>query len=119
MNERQAARLTILGGAALAVGSFLPWVQSGGETASGISGGDGWVTLVAGVVLAATPYLASQARPVPWWVIPAALATGIGIIAGEYGTARNRELSVGIGMWIMLAGSVLGLVGLLMGRKKA
>jgi hypothetical protein len=28
-------------------------------------------------------------------------------------------VSVGVGMWAMLAGSVLALVGLLLGRKKA
>jgi hypothetical protein len=46
--------LAILGGALLAIGSFLSWAEvSGGGTsvsAKGIDGTDGWVTLIAGLI---------------------------------------------------------------------
>ena len=120
MDKKQAAGLTILGGAGLAIGSFLAWGEVIGITVSGIDGGDGWFTLVAGVVLAATGYMAYSGKPLPMWVGWVALVVGAGVALINYFDISGVDgVSVGIGMWIMLAGSVLGLVGLLMGRKKA
>jgi hypothetical protein len=49
-----AAIVTIVGGALLAVGSFLPWAEVSGSgasvTAKGLDGSDGYITLVASLV---------------------------------------------------------------------
>ncbi len=121
MDKKQSAGMIILGGAALAIGSFLPWGEILGISASGMDGGDGWFTLISGVVLAAVGYMAfSGGKALPAWLGWAALVVGAGVAVINYFDISGIEgLSVGIGMWIMLAGSVLALVGLLMGRKKA
>src|SRR3989304_3421974 len=62
MDKKQAAGLTILGGAGRAIGSFLAWGEILGITASGMDGGDGWVTLIAGVVLIAVGYMAYSGK---------------------------------------------------------
>lgn len=54
---RNLAVVLLLAGAGMALGSFLPWVKVtapfiGTLTKSGIEGGDGWFTLVAGGVVA-------------------------------------------------------------------
>lgn len=120
MDKKQAALLTVIGGAALAIGSFLPWGEIFGISASGMDGGDGWFTLIGGVVLAVAGYMAWSGKPLPMWVGWVALVVGAGVAIINYFDISGTEgLSVGMGMWLMLAGSVLGLVGLLMGRKKA
>jgi len=118
MDKKQAAGLTILGGAGLAIGSFLAWGEILGITASGMDGGDGWFTLIAGVVLIAVGYMAYSGKALPMWLGWVALVVGAGVAIINYFDISGTEgLSVGIGMWIMLAGSVLALVGLLMGRR--
>lgn len=118
MDKKQATMLTMIGGAGLAIGSFLAWGTVAGFSASGIDGGDGWITLVAGVVLAAAGYMAYSGKPLPMWVGWVALIVGAAVALINFFDIQGTELvSVGIGMWIMLAGSALGLVGLLAGRK--
>jgi hypothetical protein len=80
------AILAIVGGALLAVGSFLAWAQvSGGGTsvtAKGIDGSDGYITLVAGIV-----------------------AVGAGVALGK----RAKR---GLAILVLLAGLVGGGLGL-------
>ena len=121
MDKKQAAGLIILGGAGLAIGSFLAWGEVLGISASGMDGGDGWFTLIAGIVLIVVGYMGySGGKALPVWLGWAALLVGAGVALINYFDISGIEgLSVGIGMWIMLAGSVIALIGLLMGRKKA
>jgi hypothetical protein len=53
-----AAIVAIVGGALLAVGSFLPWAEVSGSdasvTAKGLDGSDGYITLAAGLVAVVT-----------------------------------------------------------------
>ena len=121
MDKKQAAGLIILGGAGLAIGSFLPWAEIFGITVSGMDGGDGWFTLIAGIALVVVGYLAfSGGKALPAWLGWAALVIGAGVaILNYFDISGTGGVSVGIGMWAMLAGSVLALVGLLLGRKKA
>jgi hypothetical protein len=53
-----AGIVSIVGGALLAVGSFLPWAEvsgsGGGVTAKGLDGSDGFITLAAGLVAVVT-----------------------------------------------------------------
>jgi hypothetical protein len=119
MDKKQVAGLMILGGAGLAIGSFLAWGEILGISASGMDGGDGWFTLIAGIVLIAVGYMSFSGKPLPWWLGWVALVVGAGVAVINYFDISGADLNIGIGMWIMLAGSVLALVGLLMDRKKA
>ena len=93
-----AGLLAVLGGALLAIGSFLDWAEvSGGGTsvtASGIDGTDGWITLVAGVLvlLAGVALLGVAGRK-----IIAIVAIVAGLVGGGVGlydalTAKDRVL---------------------------
>jgi len=119
MDKKQATMLTILGGLGLAVGSFLAWGTVGPISVSGIdAGSEGWITFIAGVVLAAAGYMAYSGKPLPMWVGWTALVVGGAVALINFFDIMGEELvSVGIGMWIAIAGTVLGLVGLLVGRK--
>jgi hypothetical protein len=106
----------------------LPWGEIFGVTTSGMDGGDGWFTLTAGIVLVGVGYLAfTGAVALPEWLGWVALVVGAGVAILNYFDISGIEgVGVGIGVWIMLAGSVLALagavvalVGLLMGGKKA
>src|SRR3989304_5144798 len=119
MDKKQAAGLTILGGAGLAIGSFLAWGEFLGITASGMDGGDGWVTLIAGIVLIAVGYMSFSGKALPMWLGWVALVVGAGVAILNYFDISGTEgLSIGIGMWIMLAGSALPPVGPLLGRQR-
>ena len=57
------------GGVALAIGSFLTWGSRGSFSASGIDGGDGWMTLFGGAVGAAYGLMAYQGKSIlPNWL---------------------------------------------------
>jgi hypothetical protein len=91
------AILAIVGGALLAVGSFLSWAQvSGGGTsvsAKGVDGSDGYITLVAGLVaLVAGALMMKQAKR-----LFAVLALLAGLVGGGIGvydalTAKDSVL---------------------------
>lgn len=123
MDSKQAAGLTIIGGAALAIGSFLSWATDSlglGLSVSGMDGGDGWFTLIGGVVLAAAGYMTFSGKSLPIWVGWLGLLIGAGVALLNFFDIMGTEgVSMGIGMWIMIAGAIAGLVGLLMGRKTA
>lgn len=137
--------LAIVGGALLAIGSFLAWVTlSGGglsETASGIDGSDGYITLVAGVVAIATGGAAMRAgrRALAVLAIVAGLVGGgVGLydalsvrdqiadeIASQQGIPADQaraaidalidsgqlDLSMGIGLYVVIAGGAIAIVG--------
>lgn len=90
------AILAIVGGALLAVGSFLTWAEvSGGGTsvtAKGIDGSDGYITLVAGIV-ALVAGLAMARRTARLLAILALLGGLIGGAVGLY-DALTAEDSV-------------------------
>lgn len=74
--------LAIAGGALLAIGSFLTWAEvSGGgqsEAVSGTEGSDGWITLVAGVLVVGAGLAAFKAarRPLAILIVAAGLVGG-------------------------------------------
>ncbi|HEU5225818.1 MAG TPA: hypothetical protein VFV29_08460, partial [Actinomycetota bacterium] len=92
-----AGVLGVVGGALLALGSFLDWAEvSGGGTsvtANGVDGSDGYITLIAGIVaVVAGIVMAKGARRVL-----AVLVILAGIIGGGIGlydalTAKNSVL---------------------------
>jgi hypothetical protein len=88
------AILAILGGALLAVGSFLTWAEvSGGGTsvtAKGIDGSDGYITLVAGIV-AIVAGLAMTRQGARLLAILAVLAGLIGGAVGLYDALTAQD----------------------------
>ena len=110
--------LTMAGGALLAIGSFLAWGSAFGISVTGIDGGDGWYTLIAGVVLAAVGYMAYTGNTsIPSWVGWVAVAVGAAVALINFFDILGEDLvDLGIGMWLCLLGAAAGLVGMLMSR---
>jgi len=117
MNKNSAMALMV-GGALLAIGSFLAWGSAFGISVSGMDGGDGWFTLLAGVALLALGYMAYSGKAFASWLAWVALAVGGAVTLINFFDIMGTDLvEIGIGMWVMLAGVVAGAYGLLMGRK--
>lgn len=151
-----AAILAIVGGALLAIGSFLAWAEvSGGGTsvtASGIDGTDGWITLVAGLVVLAVgvTFLRGGAKRglAILAIVFAIIGGGVGLydaltakdrvlddaaeeLAGQFGgtteevralldqaiDAGELGISLSIGLYMVIAGGALGIVGGVMGMR--
>jgi len=123
VNVRNAAIITVVGGALLAVGSLLPWFELQGSTISAFDWGDGWFTLAAGLIIVALGAAIIARRPAPgWlgWVVAALAGTLIAINYRDITEdADTLGISVGIGIWVMLTGVIVALVGMFMGRKEA
>jgi len=101
-----------LGGAGcLAAGSFLPWAKViapfvGTVTKSGIDGGDGWLTLAAGAVIA---LLVGQRRAPRFVVLVGALALALVIyeiadIRHKFAGVNSEFVSTSIGGGLYLCG---------------
>lgn len=128
--RQMAAIALIIGGVLIAAGSLMPWVEAtaafvGSLSRSGIDGGgDGVITLSAGVVVALVGLYAlvqtGQEGIFALGAVGGLVAAGIAIVnyneasgrvveftatAGELGTA-----SVGAGLWVLGAGGVVALV---------
>jgi hypothetical protein len=120
-------RLAILGGAALLIlGSFLPWVEADAGffsiTKDGTDG-DGVITLVIGLAIAALFFAVKHPKAMTWLVISLA---GVGTAIAAYDTIdisnKAEELTnststidisaaVGVGLWLTLAGGIVALIG--------
>jgi hypothetical protein len=105
------------------IGSFLPWVTATapfiGTVSKAGTSGDGIITLIAGGVV----MVAAFAR----WRILAGLGSVVaGVVAVIDLVDINRSLgdiesdlivaSAGVGIWMVVAGAVLGLAGVIRGR---
>lgn len=129
--------IAILGGLLLVVGSFLAWATAAGTLTSGnvngLSGSNGWGTLICGLAVASGGALLF-ARLRAWWVgagIAAAALVAIGLVvfsmndigstsdelpdvlrgAGvEETIAAGAKLDLDLGMWIVAAGAAISLV---------
>jgi hypothetical protein len=77
--------LAIAGGALLAIGSFLTWAEvSGGgqsESVSGTEGSDGWITLIAGLLVVGAGVAAFRATRRPLTI----LIIAMGLVGGGVG----------------------------------
>jgi hypothetical protein len=135
-----AGVLGLLGGAALAAGSFMAWAKAGGTLAggsvNGLTGSNGWGTLITGIVIAAAGVLLLLGRR-KWWVggamVGAALvAAGLVVfsildigstsddlpakllaetdppIAAD--VANGAVLDLDVGIWVAAAGAAVGLL---------
>jgi len=125
--NQRAGGLMMLGGLLLAVGSALPWLTVDGLPeldTSGLEGGDGWITLVAGVVLVGLGYQAYRRASYPKWLAWVAFVIGSGVMAINFVDIQDAIDTIGIGsqgigMWLMITGSIAGIVGILMAPKVA
>jgi hypothetical protein len=120
VDSKNAGIAVMVGGALLAFGSFLAWGTVLGIGVTGMDGGDGWFTLIAGVIVLAAGYGTYSGRAYPSWLAWVALAVGAAVALINFFDILGADLvSIGIGMWAMLAGVVLAIVGLVMGRSAA
>ena len=129
--------IAILGGIALVVGSFLAWATAAGTLTSGnvngLSGSNGWGTLVCGLAVASGAALLLAGLRA-WWVgagiaVAALVAVGLVIFsitdigstsddlpgvlrdAGvDDATAAGAKLDLDIGIWIVAAGAAVSLI---------
>ncbi len=113
--KNQSALMITGGGAALAIGSFLAWGTAPGLSINGIDGGDGWMTLFGGAVVAAYGLMAYQGKSsLPKWLPWAGLVVGLGVaLLNLFDILGSDFFSLGIGMYLMLAGGAVALYGLL------
>lgn len=123
-----AAALILLGGAAFAAGSFLPWVTATGGfvsvSRSGMEGGDGMITVFLGVALALLGLTRLQRPGLPGnrlvmvllgviaigvaWFEGTTIQTNIAALTSVYVTA-----SVGVGIYVMgVAGALVVLTSM-------
>lgn len=124
MNSKNAGIAMMVGGALLAIGSFLAWATVLGIDVTGMDGGDGWFTLISGLALAVLGYFTYAGRKYPFWLAWVALAVGAAVAIINYFDIQSvlddaGVGSMGMGMYLMLAGVVVGIVGLVMGRGKS
>jgi len=113
--KNQSAMMITGGGAALAIGSFLAWGTVIGISVSGMDGGDGWMTLIGGAVVAAYGFMVYQGKSmIPKWLAWAGLGVGVGVALINFFDIMGTDgVSIGIGMWLMLVGGAVALYGLL------
>jgi hypothetical protein len=130
------ATMALLGGVLIVLGSFLPWLTAtaplvGTISRNGMEGGDGIITLVLGVVTILIGVTQLTATNLPTLVQRSTIVTGAitGIVAIiNYLNVQRRiedvreesELiaaSVGAGIWTLIVGAVLAIVGGVLVRK--
>lgn len=116
--------VALAGVALIVVGSFLPWASVsilGQEVTVDGMDGDGAITLIGGVLVGALALAAHLQRPARWKVVTAlvvaALVTLVAVIdivdvnsrvadvEGDF--AVDIEASIGIGLWLVLAGGIV------------
>lgn len=112
------------GGTLMAIGSLLPWATlttAFGNVSKNGTDGDGTITLIAGVVVAVLG-LAMRTNPTGSLRVLALLASsGVGVIAGidfadvqsvaGENSSEYARISVGVGLYVVAIGAVLGAVG--------
>jgi uncharacterized membrane protein (TIGR02234 family) len=152
-----AGMLGLVGGALLALGSFLTWAEvSGGDTtvtAKGVDGSDGYITLVAGLVAVVAGIMMARGsgRVLAVLVILAGIVGGgiglydaltakdsvldaaaeelaptLGASAQQVRTVLDQAIdagqlsvSISIGLFIVIGGGVVALVGGILGLRDA
>lgn len=130
-NSRMAGGILIMaGGLLLCLGSFLPWVTAnaplvGSMSKSGMEGGDGIITLILGIGIAALGigFLAGMksSSAGPLIVLIAAVAAAA-VTVVDYNDVQGRvedaqavsdlvSASVGAGIWTLFVGSIVSALG--------
>jgi hypothetical protein len=96
--------------AIMAFASFLPWAELGPFSVNGTEGGDGWFSVGLAIAGAGLIWLNRWLIAVVPAVLGAALAVYevINISTSEVGIFGN--FTVGIGVWLLLAASVVAVI---------
>ena len=128
------AWVLVASGATLLVGAFLPWLEAttifGNITRSGVSyGPDALVTAGIGAALGVLGILLVTGQTIARWIRMLAIVAAAGalvILVYDYGQLKDRadsvvsdvaQASVGLGLWLSLAGALTGIVGGLLCRR--
>jgi hypothetical protein len=111
------ASLMIVGGLGLIAGSFMAWAVLLGQSVSGIDGRDGWMTVAGAVVVTVFAIrLVFGDTILPNWYAWAGLFVAIGV-AGinliDIMSTGGDDVSLGIGMRLMVLSGFVAFVGLL------
>jgi len=111
------ASLIIAGGLGLIAGSFMAWAVLLGQSVSGIDGRDGWMTVAGAVVITAFAIrLLLGDTALPTWFAWAGLFVAIGV-AGinliDIMSTGGDDVSLGMGMRLMVMSGFVAFVGLL------
>jgi hypothetical protein len=111
------ASLIIIGGLGLIAGSFMAWAVLLGRSVSGIDGRDGWMTVAgAAVVTVFAIRLLLGDTTLPDWFAWAGLFVAIGV-AGinliDIMSTGGDDVSLGMGMRLMVLSGFVAFVGLL------
>lgn len=131
----------LLGAALLIIGSFLTWAKAGGTltggSVNGLSGSNGWGTLIAGLVVGSAAGMLFAGLRKSWVALALGVAalTGLvlaifsyvdigstsddlpGLLAGRgvpSEIANGAVLDIDTGLWIAIAGAVVGLIAAVM-----
>ncbi len=105
--------VTIIGGLLTAVSMFLPFVSLGGLSATGMdSGGVAYLWIGCGVVMMVCGFLGKK----PLNFLSLILGLAVAGLAIKY--KMDAGEATGMGIWMMLAGGALGIIGSVMGLMK-
>ena len=123
MTHKQAAILTLAGGALVMIGSFLPWVtiMSGfGQIDLAGTSGDGIFTIGGGAVIALGAFVSLDRPTSGWWFVGllGLAAAGFGAwkivnIAEALDNTETIRSSVGYGLYLVVIGGVAAALGAL------
>lgn len=104
--------VSAVAGLVVVLGSFMSWASTAFASRSGIDGGDGWITLaigvfMAGVGLAITVRAGVLGNGIANVVLGLA-AAGIAIYEMSDVSGRSPFISIGTGLYLILAAAVIG-----------
>lgn len=98
--------VTIGGGLLTAISMFLPFVSFGGISATGMdSGGVAYFWIACGVVMAVCGFLGKKMLNI------VSLILGLVVAGMAIKYKMDAGSMTGIGIWLMLAGGALGIIG--------
>lgn len=131
MDKKRLLMIAAAGGAATMLGAFLPWATLSDEglggalkalgqsvSVSGIDGGDGIIVLVLGAIGAAAAVGAFLGKLGNKMVLVGAICLALAALVSIIDFMDiSGPVSVGIGLWLCLIGSVVGTAAAFVGWK--
>ena len=113
----KSTMVVLIGSVIALLGSFLTWVSIDGFGSAGgmDEGGDGVITLIVAIgTAAAAIFLKDNARKISI-IVGGAIIFAVGVInvldINDTSSQLGVDISIGIGLWMVLAGGVIAAVG--------
>ena len=113
----KSTMVVLIGSVIALLGSFLTWVSIDGFGSAGgmDEGGDGVITLIVAIgTAAAAIFLKDKARKLSI-IVGGAIIFAVGVInvfdINDTSSQLGVDISIGIGLWMVLAGGVIAAVG--------